>query len=210
MIHINVHSLLQCFVETGIWPDEWKFACIIPLHKNGNISLAQNYRPHSILVKLFLVFERMLFRYIHPFVRAQISPSQYGFIKGVVRYLNCSFNSIVFIALLMRVYQFAQYILIFKKAFDLVPHNRLLIKLSTFGFDEKFLLPFKSYLSNRRQCVKLDQSVSELKNATSCVPQGSIIGPLLFTFSLMISRTTCKIPNHCSMLMISTLGLKCF
>ena len=69
--------LIQCIVDTGIWPDEWKAAFINPLHKHGSISLAQNY--------------------------------------DVVRDLNCSFISIVYIAFLMRVYPFAQYILFSKK-----------------------------------------------------------------------------------------------
>ena len=77
-----VLSLFQCIVETGIWPDEWKTAFIIPLRKNGSISLAQNYRPISISIKLSLVFERMVFRYIYHSVRAQIFPSQHGFITS--------------------------------------------------------------------------------------------------------------------------------
>ena len=63
----------------------------------------------------------------------------------------------------------------------LAPHEKLLINLATFEIDEKFLLLFKSYLSNRTQCVKVDQSVSKLKNVTSGFPQDSVLGPLLFT-----------------------------
>ena len=176
-----VLSLFQCIVETGIWPDEWKTAFIIPLQKKGSISLAQNYRPISISIKLSLVFERMVFRYIYHSVRAQIFPSQHGFIKRrstlsqLLLHLDSLYRSSDESESVCSVY------FDFKKAFDLVPHDKLLIKLSTFGFDEKFLLLFKSYLSNRRQCVKLDQSVSELKNVTSGFPQGSVVGPLLFT-----------------------------
>ena len=120
----------------------------------------------------------MLFKYIYPLVRAQISPSQPGFIKGrstlyqLLLYLDSHYRSSDESVSVCSVY------FDFKKAFDLVPNDKQLIKFSTFGFDEKILLLFKSYFSNQRQCVKLDQSVSVLKNVTSGVPQGSVVGPL--------------------------------
>ena len=122
----------------------------------------------------------MLLRYVFLLVRVQISPSQLGFIKGrstqsqLLSYLDSLNRSSDESVSVLSVYFF------FKKAFDLVHHDKLLIKLSTFGFDEKFLLLIKSYLSNRRQSVKMDQSVSELKNAISGVPQSSVLGSLLF------------------------------
>ena len=122
-----VHSHFQGIVYTGIWPDEWKTAFIILLQKNGSISLAQNYQPTSILVKLSLVFERILFRYIFLLVRAQISSSQHGFIKRrstisqLLLYLNSLYRSFDESVSVCSVY------FDFKKAFDLVPHDELLI-----------------------------------------------------------------------------------
>ena len=119
----------------------------------------------------------MLFRYVYPLVRAQTSPFQPGFIKGrstlsqLLLYLDSHYRSSDESVSVCSVY------FDFKKEFDLVPNDKQLVKFSTFAFDEKILLLFKSYFSNRRQCVKLDQSVSELKNVTT-VPQGSVVGPL--------------------------------
>ena len=108
----------------------------------------------------------------------------------------------------MRVYPFAQFD--FKKTFDLVPQDKLLINLSTFGFDEKFLLLFISYLFNRRQCVKLDQSVSELKKYRPAFLKEVYSVLCYLHYSFLISLTSCNIPNHCPMLMISNLVFKYF
>ena len=109
----------------------------------------------------------MLFRYIFLLIRAQISLSQHIFIKGrcklsqLLLHLDSLYRSSDESVSVCSVY------FDFKKAFDFVINDKLLIKLSTFEGYEKFLLLFISYVSNRRQCVTLDQSVSELKNVTS-------------------------------------------
>ena len=176
-------------------------------------SLAQNYRPVSILVTLSRVFERSLdtFRccldtFTRILVRAQISLSQHGFIKGrstlsqLLLYIDSLYRSSDASVSVCSVY------FDFKKAFDLVPHDKLLIKHSIFGFDENILLIFKSYLSNRRQCVKLDQSVSELKNVIYGVPQGSVVGPLLIT--LFNNDISDNLQNTESLLFADDLGSK--
>ena len=170
-----VHSISQCIVDSGTWPDERQTATILPLNKNGSIWLAQNYRPISILVKLSLVFEHMLFRYILLLVRAQICSSQHGFIK---RRCTLSFVSIVSIA---RECFRLRSMFWFQKRIWPCTSRWTTDKTFIFSVRRKFLLLYEFYLSNRRQCVKLKQNVSELKNVTSGVPQGSVLGPLFFT-----------------------------
>ena len=74
----------------------------------------------------------------------------------------------------------------FKKAFDLVDHQILLSKLKLYGISSEALMWFDTYLTNRRQLVSLNNCRSDFEKVTCGVPQGSILGPLLFCFSLMI------------------------
>ena len=73
------------------------------------------------------------------------------------------------------------------KAFDCVPHDLLTAKLEAYGINENLLAYLHSYLSNRKQCVGINNVTSDFETIISGVPQGSIVGPILFKFFLMIS-----------------------
>ena len=70
------------------------------------------------------------------------------------------------------------------KAFDCIPHDLLIAKLAAYGLSEEALMYILSYLSNRKQCVRINDTYSEFENIITGVPQGSILGPLLFNLSI--------------------------
>ena len=139
-----------------------------------------NYRPISILPKLSLVLERILFDFIYPKVPSKISRSQFGFMskKSTVLHL------ISFLDNLYKCYDvnepcFVVY-LDFQKAFDTVPHSLLISKLQTYGFDHSCQMLFSSYLTLRKQMVKFNGCFSSKQTICSGIPQGSVLRPLLF------------------------------
>ena len=90
----------------------------------------------------------------------------------------------------------------FKKAFDLVNHQILLSKLKLYGISSEALMLFDTYLTNRRQLVSLDNCKSDFEKVTCGVPQGSILGPLLFLLFIMIYHFMLITLQQISMLMI--------
>ena len=179
-IYEPVTSLFNSIIKTQLIPEEWKIHKIIPVPKNADPTLVQNYRPISLLCVLSKVLEKLIYNKIIDFIKPQITSQQFGFLKHrscltqllssyseVVDFLNSGDScSVVYLDL--------------AKAFDKVPHNELLYKLWITGITGNLWKWFRNYLSNRSHFVQFDSSCSDHLPVLSGVPQGSILGPLLF------------------------------
>ena len=173
--HLFINS-----ITTGRIPSQWCTHCIIPIHKSGSKTLVNNYRPISLLCILSKVLERIIYNRIMNFAMNSFTPHQFGFLpkRSALQQLIL-FTERLFDSKNNRNEVDVIY-MNFKKAFDSVSHNALLSKLQALGISGKLWTWLETYLKTRVQCVRIGDQHSDLCTVLSGVPQGSILGPLLF------------------------------
>ena len=167
-------------LSSGCFPNLWKESFIIPIHKAGNKSDISNYRGISALNIIPKLFEKIVTDQITQQITTLISPAQHGFLKGKSTATNLLTLASDINHGFVKGAQTDVIYTDFSKAFDCVNHELLLLKLDMIGLPSYLINWLRSYLTDRSQRVKFNNTVSNPITVTSGVPQGSHIGPILF------------------------------
>ena len=169
-------------VREGCFPQAMKTGKIIPLHKGNSVLSVTNYRPISLLPIFSKIFERLVYNRLVDFIEKNkiLSQNQFGFQKG--KSTENAVTSIVSQILQAKDRKESSYCIFldFAKAFDTVNHDILIEKLNYYGIKGNALAWFKSYLCNRAQYTQIGETLSDIGYIKHGVPQGSVLGPLLF------------------------------
>ena len=179
-------EIINLSFNSGVFPTSFKHATVVPIFKKGDPCNISNYRPIAILLFLSKIFERCMYTRLMNFavVNNLFTPNQYGFLKG-------KSTQDALLHLTENIYDcfnrtdgsFCINIFVdFRKCFDTIDHTILIRKLELYGITGNLLILVKNYLTNRTQSVRIQNSISPPLPITKGVPQGSILGPLLFLF----------------------------
>lgn len=173
-------------LEDGRVPCDWKKANVTPIFKKGAKSEPKNYRPVSLTSIPCKLLERIIKDELTKHLEENnlINKSQHGFTKGK----SCATNLVEFLEAATKLVDEGLaadvFYLDFSKAFDMVPRERLLLKLEAKGISGKLLEWIRDWLSGRTQCVVLGSTKSSSCEVKSGVPQGTVLGPVLFSVQI--------------------------
>lgn len=174
--------IINSCIEQGIFPDQMKIAKVVPLHKKGSTASCDNYRPVSVLPSLSKIFEKYIAEELMDYLAANkiLSERQFGFRKAKsTKHAIMRLIEDVFAGLETSQKTYGVFCDL-SKAFDCVSHSILAGKLQHYGVRGKEIAILTSYLSNRQQVAELNGCRSGKCKINLGVPQGSILGPLLF------------------------------
>ena len=175
-------KIINDSITSGVFPSRLKHAKVIPIYKNEDVTDPNNYRPISLLSVFNRIIEKLIYRQLKSFLedRNMLYHSQYGFrerrstehaLIDIVNQIQTNFDKGIYTCGIF---------IDLKKAFDTVDHSVLLQKLYHYGVRGIVNDWFCSYLSNRIQSTQIGPDISNKQPMFCGVPQGSVLGPLLF------------------------------
>ena len=192
---LPLQIIFELSLKVGVIPNDWKCANVVPIFKGGDKTRIGNYRPVSLTSIVCKVFEKIIKHHIviHLEQEDLLLPSQHGFRTG----RSCLTNLIEFLEFatdhLDKGNNISVIYLDFCKAFDKVPHRRLLVSLENHGLGGSILRWIETWLLGRRQRVVLNGQQAAWIEVKSGVPQGTVLAPLLFI--IFINQIDCNLTS---------------